>query len=112
MTEENKETISLTLEPEQEPVSRTLTEPALATPKQEVAEPLADVHIDTTQFSEQEMKMIEDFASKINIKDTNQIIQYGSAPQKKLADFSEKTLESVKTKDLVFSTKGKISWKR
>ena len=52
MTEENKETISLTLEPEQEPVSRTLTEPALATPKQEVAEPLADVHIDTTQFSE------------------------------------------------------------
>ncbi|TGY65886.1 toxic anion resistance protein [Dubosiella muris] len=100
MTEENKETISLTLEPEQEPVSRTLTEPALATPKQEVAEPLADVHIDTTQFSEQEMKMIEDFASKINIKDTNQIIQYGSAPQKKLADFSEKTLESVKTKDL------------
>lgn len=98
MTEENKETISLTLEPEQEPVSRTLTEPALATPKQEVAEPLADVHIDTTQFSEQEMKMIEDFASKINIKDTNQIIQYGSAPQKSWPTFRKRRWKASKPK--------------
>lgn len=96
-----KETITLTLEPEKEEMKEILTDPILSSPKQEVAaEPLSDIKIDTSQFSEQEMKAIEDFASKINIKDTNQIIQYGAAPQKKLADFSEKTLENVKTKDL------------
>lgn len=100
MPEEKKETISLTLEPEEKKEEVTLVDPLLAHPKQEVAEPLADIRIDTKQFSEQEMKMINEFADKINIKDSNQIIQYGSAPQKKLADFSEKTLESVKTKDL------------
>nr|WP_300921248.1 toxic anion resistance protein [uncultured Dubosiella sp.] len=101
MPEEKKETITLTLEPEKEEMKEILTDPILSSPKQEVAaEPLSDIKIDTSQFSEQEMKAIEDFASKINIKDTNQIIQYGAAPQKKLADFSEKTLENVKTKDL------------
>lgn len=103
MSEEKKETITLTLDPENQTTTTVLTEPALAAPTQEITkptEPLADVKIDHDLFNEQEMKAIDDFAQKINIKDTNQIIQYGSAPQKKLADFSEKTLESVKTKDL------------
>ncbi|WP_304748361.1 toxic anion resistance protein [Dubosiella newyorkensis] len=103
MSEENKETITLTLDPESEAATTVLTEPILTSSKQEIekpSEPLADIKIDPGLFNEQEMKAIDDFAQKINIKDTNQIIQYGSAPQKKLADFSEKTLESVKTKDL------------
>ncbi|WP_276932673.1 toxic anion resistance protein [Dubosiella newyorkensis] len=103
MSEENKETITLTLDPESEATTTVLTEPILTSSKQEIekpSEPLADIKIDPGLFNEQEMKAIDDFAQKINIKDTNQIIQYGSAPQKKLADFSEKTLESVKTKDL------------
>ncbi len=103
MSEENKETITLTLDPESEATTTVLTEPILTSSKQEIekpSEPLAEIKIDPGLFNEQEMKAIDDFAQKINIKDTNQIIQYGSAPQKKLADFSEKTLESVKTKDL------------
>lgn len=60
MPEEKKETISLTLEPEEKKEEVTLVDPILAHPKQEVAEPLADIRIDTKQFSEQEMKMINE----------------------------------------------------
>lgn len=102
MSEENKDVITLTLNPEEEEVKTVLSEPVLTQPKQEVSrkEPLEDIKIDEKIFSDQEMRTINDFASKINIKDSNQIIQYGSAPQKKLADFSEKTLKTVRTKDL------------
>lgn len=47
-----------------------------------------------------EKKQIEDFAKQIDIKNSNVILQYGAGAQKKIANFSEKTLESVKTKDL------------
>ena len=55
---------------------------------------------DESQLSEDERKMVNDFAEKIQISDSNMILQYGSAAQKKVADFSEQTLASVRTKDL------------
>ena len=51
-------------------------------------------------FSESEEKMIDDFAKKIDLEDTNIILQYGSGAQKKISNFSEKTLDTVKNKDL------------
>lgn len=56
--------------------------------------------IDESMFSEEEKKQIAAFAEKINIQDSNVILQYGAAAQQKLADFSEKALENVKTQDL------------
>lgn len=48
----------------------------------------------------EEQKMVNDFAAKIDIENTNQIIQYGAGTQKKMADFSDTALENVKTQDL------------
>ena len=48
----------------------------------------------------EEQKMVNDFAAKIDIENTNQILQYGAGTQKKMADFSDTTLENVKTQDL------------
>lgn len=48
----------------------------------------------------EEQKMVNDFAEKIDIENTNQILQYGAGTQKKMADFSDTALENVKTQDL------------
>lgn len=52
------------------------------------------------QLTEAEKKMVADFSSKIDLKNTNLVLQYGSGAQKKIADFSETALDSVRTKDL------------
>ncbi|QAT43383.1 toxic anion resistance protein [Aminipila luticellarii] len=51
-------------------------------------------------LTEEEEKIIEEFASKIELSNSNMIIQYGSGAQKKIADFSESALDNVRTKDL------------
>lgn len=48
----------------------------------------------------EEQKIVNDFATKIDIENTNQILQYGAGTQKKMADFSDTALENVKTQDL------------
>ena len=48
----------------------------------------------------EEQKMVNDFATKIDIENTNQILQYGAGTQKKMADFSDTALENVQTQDL------------
>ena len=48
----------------------------------------------------EEQKMVNDFAAKIDIENTNQILQYGAGTQKKMADFSDTALKNVKTQDL------------
>lgn len=51
-------------------------------------------------LSPQEQKIVEDFAAKIDIENTNQILQYGAGTQKKMADFSDTALANVRTQDL------------
>ena len=51
-------------------------------------------------LSPEEQKMVDDFAAKIDITNTNQILQYGAGTQKKMADFSDAALENVRTQDL------------
>ncbi|MCC0629134.1 MULTISPECIES: toxic anion resistance protein [unclassified Clostridioides] len=52
------------------------------------------------KLSESERKMVKEFAEKIDITNTNMILQYGAGAQKKVAGFSETALKSVKTRDL------------
>ena len=52
------------------------------------------------KLSPEEEKMVEEFASKIDISNSQAILSYGVGSQKKIADFSENALERVKTKDL------------
>lgn len=56
--------------------------------------------IEQTRLSPQEQKMVDDFAAKIDLNNSKMILQYGAGAQKKIADFSETALNSVKTKDL------------
>ena len=52
------------------------------------------------KLSPEEEKMVDEFASKIDISNSQAILSYGVGSQKKIADFSENALERVKTKDL------------
>ncbi len=51
-------------------------------------------------LSPEEVKQAEEFAGKIDLTNSEAILSYGAGTQKKMADFSEKTLDSVKTKDM------------
>lgn len=51
-------------------------------------------------MTEEEKKIIEDFANNIDLYNSQQIMQYGAAAQKKISDFSEQALDNVKSKDL------------
>ena len=51
-------------------------------------------------LTDEEMKMVDEFAKSIDLKKTNEILEYGSGAQTQIANFSEKTLNQVKTKDL------------
>ena len=77
-------------------------EPDLGELEPEVSEPQVQVQTKPEQpvLTPAEQKMVEDFAAKIDIENTNQILQYGAGTQKKMADFSNTALENVKTQDL------------
>ncbi len=51
-------------------------------------------------LSPEEQKMVDDFASQIDLTNTQLVMQYGAGSQKKIADFSETALNSVRTKDM------------
>jgi len=55
---------------------------------------------DDSNLTEAEKKMVDQFVEKIDISNSNSILQYGVGAQKKIADFSESALNNVKTKDL------------
>lgn len=76
---EEKELPTLTKEKELTEIREELEEPAL-TPE--------------------EKKMVQEFSEKIDLKNSNQVLQYGAGAQKKIADFSQSALDNVRTKDL------------
>ena len=77
----------------------TLTPDAPAAPETEKKE-VAPVKVDESMLTEQEKKAVDDFAKKIDITDTNLVLNYGVAAQKSVATFSENALSSVRNKDL------------
>ena len=84
---------TLTLEPDfgQEETPKEEKEPAEAAVKKEMEE---------TILTPEEQKLVADFAARIDIENTNQILQYGAGTQKKMADFSDAALANVKTQEL------------
>lgn len=50
-------------------------------------------------LSDTERQQVEEFARKIDLYDSQTVLQYASGTQKQIADFSEQALENVKTKD-------------
>ena len=94
MSEEFKEfteTPVLTLDPFQDQA-----QPPVQVQQEKPAEP----GWDDSMLSEEERRMVDQFTKQIDLHNSNIILQYGAGTQKKMADFSEKALENVQTKDL------------
>ena len=79
---------SLTLDPEAD--AKVVEEAKKATP----------ATVEDTPLSAEEQKMVDDFAEKIDITNSQMVLQYGAASQKKLSDFSDTALSRVRTKDM------------
>ena len=82
-------TPTLTLDPFEEAELQPVGLAAPATPA-----------VEETPLTPEEQKLVDEFASKIELSNSNLIVQYGSGAQKKIADFSESALSNVRTKDL------------
>mgnify|MGYP000800718127 CR=1 FL=1 len=82
---------SLTLEPELEDTPKLVVAEETQLQQTKVAEPV---------LTPQEQQMVDDFAQKIDVENTAQILQYGAGTQKKMADFSDAALANVRTQDL------------
>lgn len=77
----------------------TLTFEPFAETKKEEPKP-EPIYEEEALLSEQEKKQVEAFAEKIDLNNSTLVLQYGAGAQKKIADFSDKTLEKVRSKDL------------
>lgn len=86
---ELKDTPSLTLEPDLESVADLVA-----------AEEKQPPVVEEPKLSPEEQKLVADFAAKIDVENTAQILQYGAGTQKKMADFSDAALANVRTQDL------------
>ena len=110
MSDELNMTPELTLTPNLDTAAAVQTAPELtldpAAAEKKVTEAdqaLRDaqaVHLDESMLTEAERKMVADFSEKIDVKDSNLVLQYGAAAQKNIAGFSESALSKVRTKDL------------
>lgn len=80
----------LTLEPAQVTVQEDQQEEQMA----------ASTTLDKSQLTPEEQKLVSAFAQKIDLTDTNQVLQFGAGAQKKIADFSGSALANVRTKDM------------
>ena len=103
---ENNMMPQLTLDPRSEEETPVLTlEAEAVTPATPAPAPAArpeaePVKLDDSMLSDSEKQMVEEFSKKIDVMDSNLILQYGAAAQKSVAGFSENALASVRSKDL------------
>lgn len=83
--------------------SLTLESAGVSAPDAAAVQKARDVNairLDESQLTEAERKAVNDFSEKIDITDSNVVLQYGAASQKNIAGFSETALNNVRTKDL------------
>ncbi len=92
----------LTLDPRNAAQPPVLTlDPAAGTPATPAEKPeVPPAKLDDSMLSEAEKRMVEEFAAKIDVMDSQLVLQYGAAAQKNVAGFSENALESIRSKDL------------
>ena len=100
MDEKKTETVpQLSLDTQEVPTLTLNLEVAEEQPLAAAQPPQAAV-FDESSLTEAERKMVDDFAQKIQLDNSNLVLQYGSGAQKKIADFSETALSNVRTKDM------------
>ncbi len=77
--------------PKEEPAAPAAVAEAIPAPKGDT---------DDSMLSDEEKRLVADFVDKIDLRNSNAVLQYGAGTQKKMADFSERALENVRTKDM------------
>ena len=97
MSEEKSFIPALTLEPNAAQTEAAVEE---APAEEKQAEQTPVEKLDISSLSPAEQAAVRDFSEKIDIKNTDQVMNYGSAAQKNISEFSDAALSSVKTKDL------------
>lgn len=97
MSEEKSFIPALTLEPNAAQTEAAVEE---APVEEKQAEQTPVEKLDISSLSPAEQAAVRDFSEKIDIKNTDQIMNYGSAAQKNISEFSDTALSSVRTKDL------------
>ena len=95
MNEEKSYIPTLTLEPTAEAVAE-----AAAPAEEEVKKDIPIERPELEKLSPAEQAAVKAFAEKIDVLNTEQVMNYGSNAQKNISEFSEAALNSVRTKDL------------
>ena len=103
MTDGNN--IVLTLEPEMDPpvleeTSAAQTTAALTEEIKNAVSAAEASYLGDVNLSEEEQKTVDEFSQKIDLSNTNIVLQYGVACQKKMSEFADTALDNVRTKDL------------
>ena len=96
MNEENSYIPSLTLDPQ--PAAAAAAEQAPLPQEEKAPAPAEKLELD--KLSPAEQQAVRSFSEQIDVSNTEQIMNYGSAAQKNISEFSDAALSSVKTKDL------------
>ena len=99
MSEENSFIPSLTLEPNAQAVAAAAQEAEEAKPE-EKQEEIPVERLELEKLSPAEQAAVKEFSKKIDILNTEQVLNYGSAAQKNISEFSDSALSAVRTKDL------------
>lgn len=95
MADSQNDKITLTLDGAPKPELKLEPEEETA-----ITIPKGDTEMDESNFTEEEKKMVEEFSETIDLRNSAVVLQYGASSQKKIADFSQSALESVRTKDV------------
>lgn len=99
MTNDNEQG-KISLELNDIPAPSLTLEPEAVLPMVKEAPKPDPLMLEKSKLSPEEQKMVDDFAEKIDISNTNMVLKYGSSAQNKIANFSESALQNVRTKDL------------
>ncbi len=75
-------------------------EPKAEEKTEDAAQQTAEGGLSDSMLTEEERTYVDEFSKTIDVRDTEAVLSYGAAAQKKMADFSERALQNVKTKDL------------
>ena len=94
MNEEKSYIPSLTLDPQAAAAAQQAPEP------EEKKADITPEKPELSKLSEAEQKAVRSFSEQIDVTNAEQIMNYGSAAQKNISEFSDAALSSVKTKDL------------
>lgn len=98
MLKQSIPTPTLTLESYPSEPAQTFAKPE--TDNQAVTTIAREQMIEMSRLSPEEIKMVDNFATQIDLRNTQTVLQYGAGSQKKIASFAEQALTSVRTKDL------------